>query len=133
MQILNGSIGLGIKAVFDPPGAGSFDAGAEATVSSVMSNDVSQQGIEVNAEAGIKLNAGAVSISGQAGKYTELIMPAGGTSTVTASEGSKPLKVDLQGGGVSLTSDDKMKTGATIGVIKVELGVDLKKLEQEYQ
>lgn len=87
--------GLGIKAVFDPPSAGGFESGAEMTVSSVMSNNFSQQGIEVNAEAGVKLNAGAVIISGQAGQYTELIKPAGGTSTVTASEGSKPLKVDL--------------------------------------
>ena len=119
--------GLQVKAN-NIPLVGSFDAGGSIAVSSVFSADDAVNGIEFSADAGISATDSTGNMTGKAqiGKAEALVRPDQNT-VKTKVEGPK-LSGSLTAGSGSVDNSSKVKVGAHIGLIKVEVEVDTSKL-----
>ncbi|WP_394129501.1 RHS repeat-associated core domain-containing protein [Shewanella maritima] len=119
--------GLQVKAQ-NMPGVGSFDAGGSLAVSSVMTSDPSAQGIEFSADAGLNASNASGTMSGQLqlAKAEALVQPQNGTVSGKI-EGAK-VTGTLSLNPTSVNNEGKVKVGAHVGLIKVELEVDTKTL-----
>ncbi|WP_186436424.1 RHS repeat-associated core domain-containing protein [Pseudoalteromonas neustonica] len=121
-------VGLQVKAQ-NVPGVGSFDAGGSLAVSSVMTSDPNAQGIELSADAGLNASNASGTMSGQLqlGKAEALVQPQNGTVS-GKTEGAK-VTGTLSSNPTSVNNEGKVKVGAHMGLIKVELEVDTNKLD----
>ncbi len=122
--------GAGLQIKADVPGVGKFEAGGSAAISSVMTTDKSDQGIEVSADAGMTMSNSSETMTGkvQIGKAEALVRPDMGT-VKTKTEGPK-LSGNVGTSNASVDNTGKVKVGGHIGLIKVEVELDINKLNQ---
>ncbi|MBB1303857.1 hypothetical protein H5183_21415, partial [Pseudoalteromonas sp. SR44-8] len=94
-----------------------------------LTSDPNAQGIELSADAGLNASNASGTMSGQLqlGKAEALVQPQNGTVS-GKTEGAK-VTGTLSSNPTSVNNEGKVKVGAHMGLIKVELEVDTNKLD----